>query len=353
MIPARNIKLPGGKRRELYTGAKPTPRYRLMAAKRFFPTEPLFARTPRPIVVPSYLEMWLNDQYGDCVTAEEAAAIAMYSVMLGLPEIKITDATVKAFCDKYDLLNGANLDQVLDLMASDGFQQDGGYKDGGKLAVDYSNETVLQAALELGPVKLGIDSTALPSGAGNANGWYASGGTPGQFSNEDHAVGLWNYGSSIDLFAALKTPVPSGFPSSGYHLYTWSTVGVVDHAWIMSTVGEAWLRSPTDVSFGPAPLPPVPPTPPVPPPPPPPPPIPPTPPEPPPYANALMLATALPVGSYLVGGAPVPTVDQLRAAVAPWMVADLDANYFNWQAFLAALLAFLKPLLASGRNRGR
>lgn len=258
------------------TGAIPTPRHKLAAATPFRPFKVVKAR---PIVVPGFLEMWLNDQYGDCVSAEEAAALAFYSVMLGLPEVKITDATVKAFCDKYGFLNGANLTDVMDKMASDGFQQDGGYKDGPYAAVDYSNEATLQSALELGPVKLGMDSSALPSGAGSANGWYASGGTPGQFSNEDHSTGLWNYGPSAALFAALNTPVPSGFPATGYHFYTWSTVGVVDHAWVMSTVGEAWLRNPTSVSLGPGPTPPPPPT-----------------------GNSLLVTTPMAAGTYPVPG---------------------------------------------------
>lgn len=242
--------------RRLMTGARPSSRHKLASA---LPFQPFKVIKARPIVVPSYLEMWLNDQDGDCVTAEEAASLAMYSVMLGLPEVKITDATVLAFCNAYGFLNGANLTDVMDKMISDGFQQDSGYKDGKYAAVDYSNEQTLQAALEIGPVKIGIDSSALPSGAGNGNGWYASGGSPGQFTNEDHCVALWNYGTAAALFGALNTPVPSGFPATGYHLYTWSSVGVVDHAWIMSTVGEAWLRNPTSTSL--APPPPSPPTP--------------------------------------------------------------------------------------------
>jgi hypothetical protein len=230
-------------------GAKPTPRYKLLAA---FPHQ-LTKAVPPPqvITIPSFLEMWLNDQDGDCVTAEEAAAKAVYSVANGLPETKITDATVSAFCNAYGFLNGANLTDVMDKMISDGFQQDSGYKDGPYTSVDYSNETILQDAISVGPVKIGIDASALPSGAGNGNGWYASGGTPGQFTSEDHCVGLWGYGPSAALFAALNVPVPAGFPASGYLLYTWSSIGVVDHAWIMSTCGEAWLRNPTTVGIGP------------------------------------------------------------------------------------------------------
>jgi hypothetical protein len=238
------------------TGARPTPRHKLQAA---FPHRLVGTPPPQIIVVPSFLEMWLNDSVGDCVTAEEAFAKAAYSVMMGQPETKITDATVQAFCDKFGFLNGANLTDVMDKMISDGFVQDGGYKDGPYVGVDYSNEAVLQDAISKGPVKIGIDSSALPSGAGNANGWYASGGSPGQFSNEDHSTALCGYGPSAALFQALGVPVPAGFPATGYLHYTWSTIGVVDHAWIMSTCGEAWLRQPTTPGVGPTPPPPPPP----------------------------------------------------------------------------------------------
>lgn len=243
------------------TGLKPTPRHKLAAATPFMAParHQMGLVAKRSIAVPPFLEMWLNDQFGSCVTTEEAAAIAMYSIMLGLPEVKITDATVRAFCDKYDFLNGAYLTEVMDKMISDGFHQDAGYKDGPYNSVDYSNEAILQSALEQGPVKIGIDSSALPSGAGNANGWHDSGGRAGQYQNEDHCVGLWNYGPSAALFAALNAPVPDGFPATGYHLFTWSTIGVVDHAWIMSTCGEAWVRNPTTVGFTPGPQPPPPP----------------------------------------------------------------------------------------------
>jgi hypothetical protein len=239
-------------RKPFKTGARPTPRHKLAAAMPFVPTRPLLAAPPRPIVVPSFLEMWKNDVDGICVTAEECAALAFYSCMLGLPEIKISDTTELAFASKYDVVNGADLTQVMDEMASDGFHQAGvTYKDGPYTSVDFANETILQAAIEQGPIKIGIDADALPQTAGNANGWYASGGSPGQFSSEDHCVGLWNHGDSAALFAALGAKMPSGFPATGYHLFTWSTVGVVDHAWIMSTVGEAWLRTPTSIGLGP------------------------------------------------------------------------------------------------------
>src|ERR1017187_1771894 len=192
-------------------GAKPTPRHKLLSSN---PHRHTGSTPSQVIVIPPFLEMWLNDADGDCVTAEEAAAIAFYSVMMGLPETRITDATVLAFCNKFGFLNGANLTDVMDKMISDGFVQDSGYKDGPYTGVDYSNESVLQNAISVGPVKLGIDANALPSTAGNANGWYATGGNPGQFSNEDHCVMAPGFGPAVALFKALGVAMPPSFTAT-------------------------------------------------------------------------------------------------------------------------------------------
>ncbi len=246
------------------TGARRSPQHVIDAAQkhraRAFP--PQFA------VVPSFMEMWLNDQYGDCVSAEEAFAKAAYSIMCGLPETKITDATLMSFCTKYDLLNGADLASVIDQMTSDGFHQDGTtYTDGVKQSVDYSNEATLQSAISTGPVKIAIGSGDLPSGAGSSNGWYALGG--GGAPN-DHCTSLCGYGPAEYLYQQLGVALPSALAGKkGYLQYTWSTIGFVDHPWIMGTVQEAWVRNPTTpgitpVPPGPTPIPPVPPSPPVP-----------------------------------------------------------------------------------------
>ena len=201
--------------------------------------------------VPSKLSMWLNDTYGDCVTAEEAFAKAC--TVGNVPGVFVSDDVVKAFASKNDMLNGADLDPVIKLMQQSGFSQDSNmYRDGSESVVDYSNESALQAALAVGPVKIGIDADALPSGAGNNMGWVAVGGKPGQFNNEDHCVALAGFGTAQYLFSQLQVPLPSTLQptQAGYLLYTWKTIGFVDHAWIMSTVGEAWVRSPTTTIVG-------------------------------------------------------------------------------------------------------
>ncbi len=250
------VRGPEVKVKKFARGAKPTPRHKLLAAPQY---KASVAAPAQVAIVPKQLDMWGNDEYGDCVSAEEAFAKACYS-----PEIFIPAATVVAWAQKRGYRDGADLTEVMDSMRSDGFvvgtQK---YNDGGYASVDYSTESVLQNAIAAGPVKIGIDADALPSGAGNDQGWYALG--KGSFRNEDHCVALCGYGTATYLYGQLGVPLPAALTGkSGYLLYTWSTIGFVDHAWIMSTVGEAWVRSPTTVGVPPL-APPTPPVPPVPP----------------------------------------------------------------------------------------
>lgn len=205
--------------------------------------------------IPTQLSMWGNNQYGDCVSAEEAFAKACND-----PEIFIDDATVIHWARRNGFLNGADLSEVMDAMGSNGFIVGSqAYNDGQKQGVDYTNDTILQAALIQGPVKISIDSAALPSGAGNQQGWHAIGG--GRSRNQDHCVGLSGYGPADMLYKFLGQPMPGGvsFPPICYLLFTWSTIGVVDPVWIKNTLGEAWVRNPTTVGVPPLPLPPAPP----------------------------------------------------------------------------------------------
>jgi hypothetical protein len=234
------------------TGARPSPRHRLLSA---IPHRAVYAPPPQSAFVPKQLSVWKNDVYGDCVTAEEAFAKACYS-----PEIFIPDLVVVDWASRHGFLNGADLTSVMDAMQQDGFvigpQK---YDDGHPSGVDWTNETTLQSAISQGPVKVSIDASALPSGAGNEQGWYAIGG--GRNRNQDHCTSICGYGPPAWLYQQLNVPMPSvNFPPLCYLHFTWGTIGVVDHAWIQSTVGEAWLRNPTTVGQPPL-TPPPPPTP--------------------------------------------------------------------------------------------
>jgi hypothetical protein len=197
--------------------------------------------------------MWGNNQYGDCVTAEEAFKLACEK-----PEVFIDDGTVISWARAHGYLNGATLTDVLDSMQHDGFKVGPqGYNDGPYGTVDYTNESTLKTAIATGPVKIAIDSRALPGGAGDSNGWSATGGRPGQFGNIDHCVCLCGYGLAGDLFKLLGVNLPPPLSSSaaGYLLFTWSTIGFVDIAWILSCTAEAYVRNPSTVFDPPAPTP--------------------------------------------------------------------------------------------------
>lgn len=266
-------------------GAILSPRHKLLATH---PHVVVKAPPPQFALVPQKLDMWGNDQLGDCVTAEEAFAKATYS-----PEIFLDAQLVIDWAKAGGFADGATLTDVMDKMQKGGFVVGSQtYDDGPYTGVDYSNETVLQSAISQGTVKIAIDANALPGGAGNQMGWSAFGGSPGQFTNTDHCVSVPGYGPVAWLAQQLGVQPPANAPANGYLLYTWKTIGIVDHAWLMSTCTEAWLRNPTTVGVpplpGPTPTPtPTPPTP--------------TPVPPMPGGNMLMLATDLPAGNYPIG----------------------------------------------------
>lgn len=186
----------------------------------------------------------------NCVSAEEAFAKACHT-----PEIFIDDSTVVAWARKHGFLNGADLSEVMDMMGSNGFQVGTQtYNDGPKQGVDFSNESVLQAAIAQGNVKIAIDAGALPSTAGNQQGWFAL-GDGRTYRSTDHCTGLSGYGTAGYLYSLLGVPLPSGVDGNlmGYLHFTWATIGFVTHAWLMSTCTEAWVRSPTTVGVPPIP----------------------------------------------------------------------------------------------------
>lgn len=251
------------------TGARPTPRYKIAAALtagRLRLHAPLRAPRGQAAWLPKQMSMWLNDQDGDCVSAEAAANIAGYSAtVLGQGgEIFIPDSSVLAFCDRFGVLNGADLLSVCQDMESTGMLGPDGatyWKEGVPAAVDLSHELALQTALDGGQVKLGIMSSALPNGAGNQNGWTAF--APGLQGQEDHCVGcsaygpaewmeaLWQsmYGVKVDL---------TGAPPTLYGVYTWKTQGLVSYSWITAAAAEAYSRTPPVLNLpqpGPAPTP--------------------------------------------------------------------------------------------------
>lgn len=230
-------------------GAIPTPRHKLARAMPFRP----YRAVPASFgYVPKTLNMWGNDTFGDCVSAEEAFAKAAYSAMLGLPETFIPEATVESWCRSHGYLNGADLTDVMTTMASTGMVASDGktYTDGGYAAVDYTSWAALTAAICEGPVKIGVAAGQLEGSVGSTNGWIGTGWHRGL--DQDHCTGLCGYGTFEQCFQMLGMPVPSDHTGGQWFLFfTWSTIGVVDFASAVNIMGEAWLRSPTTVGLAP------------------------------------------------------------------------------------------------------
>ena len=225
------------------TGARPSTAAQLKSAPVFHaPGTP-----PKHVAyVPKVRSMYGNDKFGDCVTAEEAFAKSCWIAGVQ-PEIDIPEPTVIDWARQRGLLHGADLGNVCDLMAKEGFRvKEQLYNDGGKRLVDFRDESTLKAAIAMGPVKVAIPARGLPAGAGSRDGWHAQGGRGG---GSDHCVALCGYGRADWLYGELGVPVPTGLKAEteGYLLYTWSTIGFVDYAWVKAYVTEAWLRVPTTI----------------------------------------------------------------------------------------------------------
>lgn len=234
-------------------GAKPTSPEKKAKARKF---QVMGMGPDQFAVIPQHLQMWGNDTYGDCVSAEEAFAKAAYSLQAGVSELTATDGEVVQWANSHGFLNGAELGEVLDAMHSQGMSIGSvTYKDGEKQLVDYGNPAALKLAIATGPVKIAIDADALPQGAGNESGWFST--DTQRRTNYDHCVGLCGYGSAEYLFGVLGKPLPSELMPNigGYLLFTWSTIGFVTLGWINACCCEAWVRKPTTEGYSPTPPP--------------------------------------------------------------------------------------------------
>jgi hypothetical protein len=223
-------------------GAFPSPRHRLASAT----PHRIIGTTPAQwLWNPKQLSMWLNATYGCCVSSEECFGKACSN-----PEIFITDATLLAWATKNNVLNGADLTAVLDLMQSSGFQQGGKvYNDGRPNSVDWTNATVLQNAIAKGPIKIGVAADQLENVVPDppTNGWFATGFQSDPIT--DHCTSLAGFGSIAWLAEQLEVKVPDGVDGTqpAYAMFTWDSIGIIDVPSLLAICGEAWLRNPTTV----------------------------------------------------------------------------------------------------------
>ncbi len=251
-------------------GLIPTPPEKVAQVSRFRASR---AAIPKAVAFNPKLQMWGNDQYGDCVSAQEAFAKACCGV-------QISDQALISWADKHDLLNGAMLPDVMELFAQDPIMVDGHrYGDGPYQSVDYTDESAVCAALAQykAPLNIAIDHSALPSGAGNQMGWYRL-NVSGHYRSYDHCVGISGYGPASFMFPLYGAQVPAGVSPDKivFGLFTWKTIGLIDISWLQAACSEMYVRNPTTtmdgvpgpapiVVPGPDPIPPIPPVPPVPP----------------------------------------------------------------------------------------
>lgn len=233
-----------------FTGALPSPPHKAFAV----PSHRASAVPPLYGIIPSKLDIWGNSTYGDCCSAEEAWALAFYSLAAGLPETFVSANDVVAFARAHRYLNGAALTDVMDTMASAGMQSGSTtYHDGPYQSVDWTDDTVLSSAIYQGPVKIGVAAGQLQNVVQGQNGWFAT--TFRKSRAIDHCVGLGGFGTIGDLAELMKVPVPNGVIASGrgYLMFTWGTVGIISQSSMEAITAEAWLRTPTTVGVGPVP----------------------------------------------------------------------------------------------------
>jgi hypothetical protein len=225
---------------QVFRGATPTPRSKLVSAPRHRVTTPT---PPQWLWKPAQLSEWGNFGYGDCVTAEEAFAKACHDPEIFIPEHKIIQWARRNY-----VLNGAGLYEVLELMVTKGIGHDNRtYLDGPFTAVDWSNAAILQNAIAQGPVKFGVASDHLEIDVWQKhpyNGWLATGLPTGD--PQDHCVSICGYGKRSWLASELGAGATTD-ETVMYALFTWSSIGIIDWQSLQNITGEAWLRSPTTV----------------------------------------------------------------------------------------------------------
>jgi len=229
---------------KLLRGAKPTSPERIAAAtphKMGAENAPVqFMRIPK-----GPLSMWGNDQFGDCVTAEEFFAKAYDGVDMGYHK-------AVTWARNHWSLNGAGLWEIMTLMQTDGiYQGDSQYNDGPFRYVDFTDAPVLQNAIFNGPVKIGVAANQIENvvqAFGNGNGWVMTGFV--EDTNLDHCTSLCGYGPCSFLASQLGTTLPAGLAANtpGYAMFTWSSIGIIDVPSMLAITGEAWLRTPTTVT---------------------------------------------------------------------------------------------------------
>jgi hypothetical protein len=232
-------------------GLKPAPRH-VLASSLPHTARATESIPPNFLIIPEQMSCWYNTDAcytsdvatGDCVTAEQAFAKACHS-----PEIFITDNEVERWAKAHGVWDGANIPDVMTWMQTDGFTQDGHtYDDGPHYSVNWMDEPTLQSAISQGPVSIGVAADQLQAVVTpGTNGWFATGFHEDQ--NWDHNPSLCGYGTISWLAEKMNVNVRAGVDGNqtGYAMFTWNSIGIIDFPSLKAITGEAWLRVPTTI----------------------------------------------------------------------------------------------------------
>ena len=226
------------------SGEFPTPNHELAAAQ---PYKAGGAAPESFLAWPIEIGFWGNEKARNSSWAEEAFAKASAE-----PKALIPTDVVLLTARECGSSNFAHF------MQTHGFQMDGAaYLDGPFNKVDWTNTAALHGAIaNLGPVKIGVVAAHLTSGprgqvTPGTSGWAIYGLPTGQPGN--HCASLCGYGplaALVGLFEryGVNVDAPSGMPPGlCYAMFTWGSIGIVDHQSLMNITGEAWVRNPTTI----------------------------------------------------------------------------------------------------------
>jgi hypothetical protein len=192
-------------------------------------------------------DMCGNDQFGNCVFAEEANYKKTVSLGTGNPEIHVSRDT----CIKDYLIYtggrdcGANIDDALSYFHKTGLMDDDHVHRhvGHHGALDPRDLTELRHGVSLfRGVKLGVAGDLLERHVGTTNGWFIDRPGGGRL---DHCVGLYAYGTVAYclVLCGVNPRVADAYRHApAFVLYTWATIGVITWTALRSIIGEAWVR---------------------------------------------------------------------------------------------------------------
>ena len=203
------------------------------------------------------LSYWLNNRDGDCVTAEAMYCIDAAMTAAGKGGFVADDAAVNTFGRHYGLMNGADLNQVTDIFAKDGFTDQGNtFKFGEGSTVNYKDLPELNAAIfeAQSSVQIAIAANQLEAAAGQGTINFLYGSRPDK--RTDHCTGLGCYGEAQELLDALNSfyagmdpkyqavSLPSGLkPTTDCQvMFSWDKYFICENGSVVDICDEANIR---------------------------------------------------------------------------------------------------------------